>query len=86
MPLPYFAMKENSNGTRNNLKLWEQPINLIRCEHLTVSLLKSLTTQGNTQSILNYPADKINEKSPLYTLTKEQIFSVIRAYALTFRF
>lgn len=68
------------------LELWEQPIHPIRCEHLTISLLNRLTTQGETGRILNFLADKIDEKSPLYTWTKDQILSVIRAYALTYRF
>ena len=68
------------------LELWEHPIHPIRCEHLTMCLLKRLTTQEETWSILKTLADKIDEKSPLYTSTKEQIRSAIRAYALTYRF
>ena len=64
-------------------KLWSEPIQFTRHEHLTLSLLDGLTSGQRTRVILKQLASRVYNKYTLHPFAKPEILSLIQAYAQT---
>ena len=64
-------------------KLWSEPIQFTRHEHLTLSLLDGLTSGQRTRVILKQLASRVYNKYTLDPFAKPEILSLIQAYAQT---
>ena len=64
-------------------QLWLEGIPPIRREHLTLSLLESLTSGQRTRVILKQLASRIYKRYTLHPFAKPEILSLIQVYAQT---
>ena len=64
-------------------KLWSEPIQFTRHEHLTLSLLDGLTSGQRTRVILKQLASRVYNKYTLHPFAKPEILSLIQVYAQT---